>query len=66
MASNTKNMHYPVFIETVSKVYSREFSSVWSAKVTLQVTGEKVRIAINRILGFGKGGSLKDGTIVHT
>lgn len=54
-ASKTKNMHYPVLTEKASPPCRREISSVWSANLTLQVTCEKARTVINRILGFGKG-----------
>lgn len=59
-----ENMYYLVFIEKVSPLYNREFSSVWSTNLTLQVTCEKFRAVSSRIIGWGKGKEVENETLI--
>lgn len=62
-----ENGYYLVLIEKVCPLYNREFSSVESANLTLQVTCEKFRMLNNRIIGLGKDEEVEnDSTIIHT
>lgn len=55
MASKTKSKHYPVFTEKSFPTLQKRNLLCVVCSLTLQVTCEKVRIVLNRILGFGKG-----------